>query len=201
MGKIKDDIKKFSRENGGKTKARTKAEEWFEKGTKSRSDKTVARTTRPFVPGKIYVFKYEKPKGIDRLPWWDMNPVVLALDPTDNKNDLGINLNLLPVKVKEDLLDFVYEQMKSQIENQMKGKSANNANVQRELKFTYDGAKKFLAQYGFDFAIRQYIPNLKADQKVVAYESWAKIVLCDFMSLNGTTIAKVQEAFRNHLKK
>lgn len=201
MGKIKSDIQKLSKQHGSKSKARTESEKWFLNGTKSRSDKSVAKTTRPFVPGKIYVFKYEKPKGIDRLPWWDMNPVVLALDPTENKNDLGINLNLLPIGVKEDLLDFVYDRMKAQIENQMKGKSANNANTQGPLKFTYDGAKKFLADYGFDFAIRQYIPQLKADQKVVAYEKWADIALCDFMSLNGTTIAKVQEAFRNHLKK
>jgi hypothetical protein len=50
----------------------------------------------PFEPGKIYVFEYKKPKHIDRIAWFDANPVVLALDPTDFGNDCGINLNLLP---------------------------------------------------------------------------------------------------------
>lgn len=201
MGKIKKDIQDLSRKSGGRGKAISESQKWFESASKAIRESSVVQTRRPFVPGKIYVFRYEKPKHIDKLMWWDMNPVVLALDPTDNKNDLGINLNLLPVDIKIDLLDFVYDRMKSQIENQTKGASANNANKQAELKFTYDGAKKFLAEYGFDFAIRQYIPSLKTNQKVVSYESWAKIALCDFIELNGMTINQLKAAFINHLKK
>ena len=201
MGKVKNDIKDLSKKAGSKSKARTQAEEWFTKSAKNIREHSVAKVSTPFQPGKIYVFRYQKPKHIDKLEWWDMNPVVLALDPTENKNDLGINLNLLPVPVKEDLLDFVYDRMKAELENQMKGKTKDNAKTQAQISLTYDGAKRFLTQYGFDFAIRQYIPNLKSDQKVVSYESWAKIVLCDFIELNGSSINKIKQAFRNHLKK
>lgn len=197
MGQIKKDIKQLFKSAGSKGKAINEAKKWFDKG----KTKGIADTRRPFEPGKIYVFEYKKPKHIDRIAWFDANPVVLALDPTDFGNDCGINLNLLPPNIKEDLLDFVYEQMKGQIENQKKGGSADNAKKQSELKFTYEGAKRFLKEYGFDFAIRQYIPNLKTNQKVVSYESWAKIAILDFADINGSDLNKIQEAFRNHLKK
>lgn len=199
MGEIKSQIRKLSKEAGGKMLARKSAHAWFEKGKKQRSDKSVSSTGQKFMPGKIYVFDYKKPKGIERLDWWDMNPVVLALDPYKG-NDVGINLNLLPIQVKEDLLDMVYDRMKGQISGQITGGKASDALKQGNIKFTYSGAKSFLQKYGFDFAIRQYIPSLKSGQAVVSYENWARIALCDFIDLNGTTVGKIRYQFRKHLK-
>jgi len=201
MGQIRKDIRRLSKEAGGKTRARRDAEDWFEKSAKSVRENAVKKYARPFKTGMIHVFRYDKPKHIEKLPWWDANPVVLALDPTDTGNDLGINLNLLPVKIKEDMLDMIYDRMKGEIKSQTSGGRSGNALKQGQIKFTYEGAKRYLEQFGLDFAIRQYIPQLKSNQKVVAYEHWAKIVLCDFIDLNGTTIGKLKYAFRNHLKK
>ena len=64
----------------------------------------------------------------------------------------------------------------------------------------YKDVKKFLVQFGFDYAIRQYVPQLKKNQQVVSYESWAKIALCDFQDLNGIGINEVKRAFQEHLK-
>jgi hypothetical protein len=200
MGKIKDDIKTLSKDAGSKSRAATAARQWYDKGAKSVRESAVAKTSDQFKTGMIYVFRYEKPKHIETLPWWDKNPVVLALDPTDNGNDLGINLNLLPPDIKEDLLDMVYERMRAMIKAQTKGPAADNAIIQRGVKLEYKGAKKFLKQYGFDFAIRQYIPQLKSNQKVVSYENWAKIALCDFLELEGITISELKAQFSNYLK-
>ena len=200
MGKIKDDIKTLSKDAGSKSRAATAARQWYDKGVKSVRESAVAKSSGQFKTGMIYVFRYEKPKHIETLPWWDKNPVVLALDPTDNGNDLGINLNLLPPDIKEDLLDMVYERMRAMIKAQTKGPAADNAIIQRGIRLEYKGAKKFLKQYGFDFAIRQYIPQLKSNQKVVSYENWARIALCDFLELEGITISELKAQFRNHLK-
>lgn len=200
MGKIKNDIKALSKEAGSKSRAATTARTWYDKAAKSVREGAVAKNRSPFKTGMIYVFRYEKPKHIETLPWWDKNPVVLALDPTDGGNDLGINLNLLPPDIKEDLLDMVYERMKAMINGQTKGTAADNATVQKAIRLEYKGAKKFLKQYGFDFAIRQYIPQLKSNQKVVSYENWARIALCDFLELEGITISELKAQFRNHLK-
>lgn len=198
MGEIKKQIRKLSKDAGGKTLARKKAHIWFQTGKSKRSEKSVASTGQRFRPGKIYVFEYKTPKGIDRLEWWDQNPVVLALDPYKG-NDVGINLNLLPVTVKEELLDFVYERMQGQIKSQTTGSKAGDAMRQGQIGLSYGGAKSFLNRYGYDFAIRQYIPNLKSKQATVAYENWANIALCDFIDLNGSTVGKIKFLFRKHL--
>lgn len=200
MGEIKRQIGRLTRAAGGKRLARKRAEEWYKTGINNRSQKSVAATGQRFRPGKIYVFKYKTPKGIDRLEWWDRNPVVLALDPYKG-NDVGINLNLLPIGVKEELLDFIYDRLKGMIESKTLGASAGDAKLQGQLMFSYAGAKSFLKRYGFDFAIRQYIPNLKTQQAVIAYENWADVALCDFIDLNGTTVGKVKYQFRKRLER
>lgn len=200
MGKIKQDIKNLSKEAGSKTKARRAAEKWFDEASKSIRDMSVATHSKPFRVGMIHVFRYEKPKHLDRLDWWDRNPVVLAMDPHESGTDVGINLNLLPVEFKEDLLDLIYDRMQGQIKSKSGRSKENNALTQGEITLIYKDVKKFLVQFGFDFAIRQYIPELKKNQKVVSYESWAKIALCDFQDLKGVGINEVKRMYREHLK-
>lgn len=182
MGVIKDEIKELFKTHGSRAAAIKEAENWFERGAAKLKDKTIVNTRTPFKPGMIYVFKYLKPKGIEELQWWDRNPVVLALDPTDQKNDIGINLNLLPSKVRIELLDTLYKQKEGFIKKQREGKTAEDAKKQGPIRgLTYESAKKFLERFGYDFAIRQYIPKLKSNQQVVAYERWSYIALCDLL--------------------
>jgi len=58
-----------------------------------------------------------------------------------------------------------------------------------------------LGQFGFDFAIRQYIPSRKTKQAVVGYEHWSRIALIDFLQLEGMGVGKIRAMFRNHLNK
>ena len=76
---------------------------------------------------------------------------------------------MLPVNVKEQLLDFIYEQYSSYIDGQTRGSKKENARAQAPLSFSYRGAKQFLQRYGFDFAIRQYKASRKSQQQVVSY--------------------------------
>ena len=140
----------------------------------------VKSTRTRFEPGKIYVFDYT-PITKD-LPWFDKNPVVLAIEQV-GENDLGINLNLLPINVKEDLLDSLYNRMEGQIKAATSGNKLNNAARQSPLRITYDGMKAYLKSKGCDFAIRQYSPGAKSRQSVVSYNKWPEIALCDFIAL------------------
>jgi len=198
MGQVKTDIRTLSREAGGKRRAAANAEEWFTTTSKSVREKAVSRSARRFEPGKIYVFRYENPVSAF---WWDSNPVVLALNTADSGNDMGINLNMLPVPLKEDLLDFVYEQYQQYISGQTRGAKKENARAQAPLSLSYEGAKQFLKRYGFDFAIRQYKASRKSQQQVVSYEHWARIALCDFIELNNSSIGQIRALFAKHLRK
>lgn len=193
MGLIKTKIEELIKSAGSKQAAIANSEEWYTTALKSFNNKNVVKNGKVFIPGKIYVFRYDSPKTKETLEWWDRNPVVLALDPNDG-NDVGINLNLLPQDVKETLLDDVYTRMYGEIKTNMT-RAKENANAQSYLKLTWAGAQKYLDRYGIEFAIRQYIPSLKAKQAVVSYEHWADIALCNFMDLEGTTMADIIKAF------
>jgi|TARA_R110000782_G_scaffold1387_2_gene5309 hypothetical protein len=190
MGYVKDRIKELSKTAGSKKRARKNAESWFKESSASRKIVEVKSTRDRFQSGKIYVFDYS-PTTKD-LPWYDKNPVVLALEGV-NDNDLGVNLNLLPISVKEQLLDDLYTRMGGSI------KSAYNksydAERQRALRITYDGMKSYLESNGCVFAIRRYNPSRKKRQSVVSYLRWPDIALCDFISLNGTTITQIRQMF------
>jgi hypothetical protein len=79
--------------------------------------------------------------------------------------------------------------------------SKNNALNEKPLKITYDGMKKYLEKYGYDFALRQYIPARKKGQAVVSYSKWPEIAICDFMELNGTNVMKIRLMFNDYFKK
>jgi len=202
MGYVKSEISKLIKENKGKKLARSSAEDWFQKALKSRKDKTVDTQRFPFQPGKIYVFDYGDPLNKETLGWWDKNPVVLALRAIDKDTDCGINLNLLPVKFKEDFLDAFYTMHNSQIKAGSSGSKKNDAFKQIPLmKLDYEHVKKFLDRFGFGFAIRRYKINKKKNQAVVSYESWPKIALCDFIQLNGATVMGIRALFMQYYTK
>jgi len=194
MGYVKNRIKELSKESGSINAAKKTAEKWFEDSVKSRKLTEAEYTRARFEPGKIYVFEYTP--ITENLPWFDKNPVVLAIEQVDG-NDLGINLNLLPVEFKEQLLDDLYNRLERQINRASSGKRGLDAEGQKPLRITYDGMKAYLKRFGFDFAIRQYIPNRKNNQAVITNNRWPDIALCDFIDLEGTTVQQIRAMFSN----
>ena len=190
MGYVKKEIKRLSTEAGSKARAKADAEDWFSEGKKNRAIREVIKTRERFLIGKIYSFDYTP--ITEDLPWYDMSPVVFALD-SKNNNDLGVNLNLLPTKFKEEMLDKIHSAL-------VFGASGD-ASREGPLRITYDGMKLFLERYGFGFAIRQYIPSRKRNQATVSYQSWPKIALCDFASLNGASYADIVRLHAQYIRK
>lgn len=200
MGYIKQRIAELSKEYGGKIRASVACMDWYEAGIKSKTENEAKITRTRFQPGKIYVFKYF-PKYAKELPWFDQNPVVLAIEQINN-NDLGINLNLLPVPFKEKLLDELFTKMRIKVDKKETDEiSKIDALKEKPLRITYDGIKAYLEKYGYEFALRQYIPSRKRDQAVVSYSKWPEIALCDFMDFNKTNVLKVRLMFKDYLKK
>jgi hypothetical protein len=198
MGYVKKRINELSKEHGGKRKASRFCENWFTSALKDRAIKEAQVTRDRFQPGKIYVFKYTKPKYIENLPWFDENPVVLAIEQVGD-NDFGVNLNLLPIPVKEKLLDDLYIRLGGVMEGTAKEKS--NPLTEKQLKISYKGMKSYLEKFGCEFALRQYIPEKKKNQAVVSYSKWPEIALCDFMELKGTNMMQIRVMYKDYLKK
>lgn len=203
MGRLITEINAYRKDNGGAAKTRKIAEEWYINGLKSfsKTPSDNAKTRMRFQSGRIYIFKYFKPITKTTADWWDQTPMVLALDRSieSNQNDLGINLNLLPIRLRTQLLDKVYEVYKSQIEANKKA-YPDDALRQKNLSITYKEAYNFLYKFGFEFAIRQYSPKLKTSQSVVSYESWVKVAQLDLIKLNGSSVIAVRKQFSNYFK-
>ena len=194
MGYVKREIQKMIKLHGSKRAARSFADDWYDKGRNDRKVNEVSSVRERFQPGKIYSFEYKDPITKD-LPWFDKHPVVLALD-SKNKNDMGVNLNLLPIRVKEQMLDDLYEAMKGQ----MAGAKGSNAARDRGIRVTYDGVKAYLDRFGFGFAIRQYIVERKQSQATITYKAWPKIALANLIELNGASIRMVRAMHSQYMK-
>lgn len=196
--RLKRQIEDLVKAAGSKKMARAESAAWFEAGLKSRKIKDVEYNVKPFSPGKIYVFDYTTPMGKNDLEWFDVKPTVLALYPINKTTDCGINLNLLPLKIKEQVLDAFYHTYHSKIESLSTGVKQGDALLQRPIVFRYEEVKKFLDVFGFGFAIRRYKTHLKRNQAVISYESWARIALCDFIKIYGSTTAVVRRMFTEY---
>ena len=195
MGYIKEEIKKLVK-GKGKAKASKESLSWFEDSLNDRKNKSVMPIRSRFIPGKMYIFEYSP--ITEGIPWYDDNPIVLALDPYDG-DDIGINVSMLPPKFREQFLDEIYDRYQSTIKRASK---TDNAKNQRGLlTFSYQGAKAYLGQRGYDFAIRRYKHSRKSNQAVIAYKDWCKIAICDFNSLNGITKNELNRLFEDHRRK
>jgi len=188
-------VNNMIKENHGKAKAANVAKTWFNKG---RSIGIKHAPTR-FKPGKIYIFRYEDPKT-PNLPWWDRNPIVLSLG-WEKKNDIGINLNLLPHKPRMAILDKVYSVYEQEIKRAMNVKKGRDRTLrEKPLNLNYDKIKPYLERYGFKFAVRQYIPNLKSNQALVSYDKWTYVAMLDLVDIAGADINEVYDEFYNYTK-
>lgn len=195
MGYIKEEIKKLTK-GKGKAKASKESLSWFQKCLSDNKQKSVGSTRSRFIPGKMYVFEYT-PVTKD-IQWYDDNPVVVALDPYDG-DDIGINITMLPPKFREDFLDEVYSRYQSTIK--LASKKDDAKKQKGLLKFSYQGAKRYLETFGYDFAIRRYKPSGKSNQAVVAYKDWCKLAICDFNSLQGINKQQLIKLFEDHRRK
>ena len=122
MGYIKEEIKKLVK-GKGKAKASKESLSWFEDSLNDRKNKSVMPIRSRFIPGKMYIFEYNP--ITEGIPWYDDNPIVLALDPYDG-DDIGINVSMLPPKFREQFLDEIYDRYQSTIKRASKTDNAKN---------------------------------------------------------------------------
>ncbi len=200
MGKLSQDISALIRESRGLDVAKNSANSWFKNTSSSNGDKSIESTSGPFRSGKIYVFRYESPKTMDKLEWWDRNPIVLSLGTHDGK-DIGINLNLIPYARKLQLLDKIYEQYLPKIERMIERGKGDASTEDGLADFTYDKLKPFLEKTGFGAAVRIYITGLRVNTKVISFSKWKNLALLDLNDIAGGDINQAYSQIGKYIKK
>lgn len=200
MGKLRSEVRSLIQNMRGLKPAQEEARDWYLNTLKSTGDTSVRRTGEPFIPGKIYVFRYETPVTEDKLPWWDKNPVVLSLGRKDGK-DIGINLNLLPHTVRLNILDRIHEQYEPLIDDTLNRNVINVSDQPGIISLNYNNAKRFLSRMGFTYAIRTYITTLRKNTGIVSYNEWRRVVLLDFIDVAKGSRGQARGGFSKHVKK
>ena len=108
--------------------------------------------------GRFYTFEYKDPKykGTKSLPWFDMYPLVISLGPVVTNlgvRNLGLNLHLLPPKVRVVVICSIFELYKRHYRYQIYNKTKNPIDIR------YQNILKHLWRYGIGFCVRLYIPK------------------------------------------
>jgi hypothetical protein len=185
MSLLKTLIRKDIQEAGGEGKAIINARDWYVKAKQDSKNTTLVKTNEKFKRGKIYMFKYTKPKNIENIKYWDANPVVLSMGQDEHGNDIGINLNFLPNTLRLKILDKIMESYSVNIRNAIRGKNKGNAKSQYQvININYSSLVKVLYKIGFNHSIRSYITNRKSQQFVLSYDSWPKVTFLNIKNIN-----------------
>ncbi len=145
--------------------------EWYKKYVRENKD---IKFKGIMEDGKIYNFRYLVPKTKDTLAFWDTDPVVLCLGHYISKAqdiiEVGINLHMLPLKVRQQVVITIFNIYSRQYKGQMYRPR------QKPVFFKWKAIAKAVQSYGTAFAFRSYIPKRRTQAVEIKYEDWHNIV-------------------------
>ena len=134
------------------------------------------------------------------MQWWDAKPVVISLGQ-DGPTDIGINLNLFPNKQREVIVEKIFNTFQGKIESATRGSYTENALRQGPLaQMEYNRIINMMKRYGVGYGVRRYLPTLKKNQGVIAYEKWVDVTLVEGGSIQKAGIGVVHAGFRKYIK-
>ena len=171
---------------------------WYRKTYQNNPDKWVKK--RLMQPGCLYLFDYETPKYADTLDFWDKNPLVLCLTPFITKDEkiriLGINLHLLPPKIRHLVIYQVFLMYKGAYTSQLfSDKGSTQVNVR------WQDVKKQLDKFACSFALRMYIPSLQKNIVEFNQEDWKYAAYIPSAAYSKTNVADLEKRWKEYVKK
>lgn len=173
--------------SGGSDKAR----KWLKEYMK---DKDVQFKGKYMEAGKIYHFRYIKPKHSDTLDYWDRGPLVLCLggywSAAGDYIEVGLNLHLLPPHIRRQVLIKVFKMYEKRYNGEMYSKE------QRPLELNWQRIAAPLLQYGAAFCFRAYIPRLRTITIEFKYEDWHKAIFVPNEYLHKTSEDKLRNEWQ-----
>ncbi|BAV39270.1 DNA end protector [Tenacibaculum phage pT24] len=148
-----------------------KAVEWFNKYL--RTDPKAKYQGKMLEPSMLYMFNYDTPKYEDVLDFYDTQPLVLCIGQKKTKlgvREVGINLHLLPPKIRQSVLFMVYKMYKIQYNKAMK------QGVDTVFYLDWRTIKSMTKQLGVEFAVRMYIPSLRKKTVKFPHIEWERAI-------------------------
>jgi hypothetical protein len=169
--------------------AATKSQRWFRQQVNQLNKQQItarrlirsepARNANRVIPGEMYLFAYDA-KTKDKLPYWDMFPLVF---PFKKLNDgfIGLNMHYLPYQLRVQLLERLMD---------FRTNSLMNENTR--LKYSWgmiDGVSRFkLAQP----CVHRYLTDhLSSPMKKIDANDWVTALMLPVETFVGASKQKV----------
>lgn len=153
-----------------------------------------------FTAGKIYSFVYTtQAKPNKDRPVIDRRPILLSLGQMINQSnskvyEVGIDLMLVPPKVRIFLLDQVYKFFYKDINNNQKNINEGRKG-KTKLRLDYNTSKKVFDKLGWQMAFSAFSKESVAIPAVYDYEDWVKTIPLYTNGLIGKTIGELYDYY------
>lgn len=174
-----------------------KALEWYRK--KIKIDKDYHFKAKLLRQGFLYTFNYDTPKYESVLDYFDTQPLVIAFGSAQTSlglRDIGINLHLLPPRIRRIVMYKVFEMYRNHYKDQL----FKNRNKQVPVGVTWKDIARPLEKYGIAFAIRMYIPELRTNAIEFMYDDWASAVYLPSKRLSKITQEELEKLWQKFVR-
>ena len=171
-----------------------KAIEWYRKDIMNDSDYYLRGSM--LRQGMLYMYDYDHPKHEDILDYFDTQPLVISIGSIDTslgKRDLGLNLHLLPPRIRKVLMHQVFEMYRTRYKEQMFTKD------QKPVFVRWKDIVNPLHKFGVEFCIRMYIPELRKNTIEFKYEDWANAVYIESKGYTRTSVEQLAREWANFI--
>jgi len=152
--------------------------------------------------GKIYRFYY-RPITINKLSFYDTNPLVISLGKVKFKTnivDLCLNLNLFPYTTKVHIINEIYKAYKNIINTQVK-KHPLNAKLQKEYDLTYEVLQDLFSKYNISFGIRNYLKEKRSKTRTISYDNYFRVPFIEDYKFSKKGVKHIHNLYYKSLKK
>jgi len=165
-------------------------------------------------PGMLTAFMYKEPKLKEELKYYDARPMVLVFNvfkSGEGQRILGFNIHYYPEKFRMLILKKIFQiyneyflanAIQERRVSAKRGKTIPFTNLERGKTngFEYPMLMKLLQQYGLDFGIREYIPELMANVSPVNTSNYGYAAYTEG-NFKKETLSAIIRQFNNAMKK
>lgn len=140
-------------------------------------DEDIKNTGTNIVPGQLILFKYFDPLHREELEYYDASPCTIFFgiyNGPSGKRIIGFNLHYYPPKIRYQVLNRIFEIYKS-----FYLKHFDKKTRARLSDISYKSLINELKKAKLDFGIREYVPNLCGDVKIIPPKYWQIVVFTE----------------------
>jgi len=152
-----------------------------------------------FVPGKIYVGKYNTDSKVnEKIRWINRYPFFIFFSEEKIGDEIiikGIDLNVTPPEYRAQILEKIHNQFFQLI----KENSNNLKGPQQAIMIKPGDIERLLFGTGYKFSFTGFKKRFFSNVKVIDYPDWPKLVYLNISSIEGQPINSIYNDYKSKL--